>query len=315
VVIDDGVVEAIEALGPLAPLHNPVNAAGIREARRVLGGVPHVAVFDTAFHQTLPARAFLYGLPYEYYAEKGVRRYGFHGTSHAYVCRRAARYLGRRAGELKIVSCHLGNGSSVCAVDRGRSVDTSMGFTPGEGLIMGTRCGDVDAGVCGFLQREEGLTAGEVEGVLNQRGGILGLSGISGDLREVERAADLGDQRAALAIEAFCYRLKKYIAAYVGVLGGMDVLVFTGGIGLWRPRVRSLALRGLGCLGVQLDEGRNSAVQGGEKVERISSEDSAVAVLVVPTDEEWMIGVETLRALGWEAEAQRLERAEVEQGD
>ena len=201
VVIDDSVLAEIEALGPLAPLHNPVNAAGIREARRVFAAVPHVAVFDTAFHATLPSHAFLYGLPYEFYEKRTIRRYGFHGSSHGYVALAAAQFLKRRPRELKIVSCHLGNGASLCAIDHGRSVDTTMGFTPGEGLIMGTRCGDIDSGVLAFLERTGGMTAAQIEEMLNKKSGLLGLSGISGDMREVERAADDGDAARADCVE------------------------------------------------------------------------------------------------------------------
>ena len=297
VVVDEQVLKDIEALNPLAPLHNPVNVAGIREALRVFPSVPHVAVFDTAFHHTLPSYAYLYGLPYEYYEKRRVRRYGFHGNSHSYVALRAAQHLQRRVNELEIVSCHLGNGASLCAVDHGRSVDTSMGFTPGEGLIMGTRCGDLDPGAIAYLQREAGLDAAQVEELLNKRSGLLGLSGISSDMREVERAADAGDPRALVALKAFCYRVRKYIGAYLAAMGGLDVLVFTGGIGQGSAGVRSLALQGLECMGIQLDEPRNREARGFDEVCRISTDDSRVTVLVVPTDEERMIARETLRAL------------------
>ena len=297
VVVDDGVLKDIEALSPLAPLHNPVNVAGIREAMQVFPSVPHVAVFDTAFHHTLPSYAYLYGLPYEYYEKKGVRRYGFHGTSHAYVCLRAAQHLQRRVNELEIVSCHLGNGASLCAVDHGRSVDTSMGFTPGEGLIMGTRCGDLDAGVFAYLEREEGLTGAQIDELLNKRSGLLGLSGVSSDMREVELAAEAGDPRALVALKAFCYRVRKYIGAYLAAMGGMDVLIFTGGIGQGSAGVRSLAVQGLECMGIHLAEQRNREARGFDEVRRISTDDSRVTVLVVPTDEERMIARETLRAL------------------
>lgn len=298
VVIDDEVLKEIEALNPLAPLHNPVNLAGIREALRMFPSVPHVAVFDTAFHHTLSSYAYLYGLPYEYYEKKGVRRYGFHGSSHSYVALRAAQHLGRRVNELEIVSCHLGNGASLCAVDHGRSVDTSMGFTPAEGLIMGTRCGDIDPGAITYLRRETGLDSEQVEELLNKRSGLLGLSGISCDMREVERAAEAGNARALVAMKAFCYRVRKYIGAYLAAMGGMDVLVFTGGIGQGSAGVRSLALQGLECMGIQLDEARNREARGFDEVCRISTEESRVVVLVVPTDEERMIARETLRALG-----------------
>ena len=296
-VISDEVLAHIEALNPLAPLHNPVNVAGIREMRRLFPAVPHVAVFDTAFHHTLPPYAFLYGLPYELYEQKGVRRYGFHGTSHAYVALRAAQFLKRRPNELQLVSCHLGNGSSLCAVDHGRSIDTSMGFTPAEGLIMGTRCGDVDAGVLAFLERSEGLTATQSEELLNKKSGLLGLSGVSSDMREVIAAADQGQHRSLIALKAYCYRVRKYIGSYVAAMGGLDAVIFTGGIGQGSAAVRALALQGLDCMGIKLDLQRNREARGFDEICRISTDDSPVAVLVVPTDEERMMAREALRAL------------------
>ena len=298
VMIDDAVLAQVEALCPLAPLHNPVNIIGIKEARKVFSSVPHVAVFDTAFHHTLPSYAYLYGLPYEYYEKKSVRRYGFHGSSHSYVCLRAAQHLHRRVNELEIVSCHLGNGASLCAIDHGRSMDTTMGFTPGEGLIMGTRCGDVDPGVITYLAREQGLTGDQIDELLNKQSGLLGLSGISSDMREVEKAAEAGDHRALVALKAFSYRVRKYIGAYLAAMGGLDVLIFTGGIGQNSDGVRSLAMQGLQCMGIHLDEERNREACGFSEIYRISTDDSPVTVLVVPTDEERMIARETLRALG-----------------
>ncbi len=296
-IITDEVLGQIEALSPLAPLHNPVNVAGIREMRRLFPAVPHVAVFDTSFHHTLPAYAYLYGLPYEYYEKKAVRRYGFHGTSHSYVALRTAQFLGRRPNELEIVSCHLGNGSSLCAVDHGRAVDTTMGFTPAEGLIMGTRCGDVDAGILAFLERSEGLSAVQAETLLNKQSGLLGLSGVSSDMREVLKAADEGNARALIALKAYCYRVRKYIGAYVAAMGGMDVVVFTGGIGQGSAMVRALALQGLDCMGIALDEERNREARGFEDACRISTDDSKITVLIVPADEERMMAREALRAL------------------
>lgn len=294
--VDDTVLAEIEALAPLAPLHNPINAAGIREARRVFPSVPHVAVFDTAFHATLPSHAYLYGLPHELYEKKGVRRYGFHGSSHSYVALAAAQFLKRRPRELKIASCHLGNGASICAIDHGRSVDTSMGFTPGEGLIMGTRCGDLDAGVLAFLAHNESLTADQLDELLNKKSGLLGLSGISSDMREIEKAAEEDDARALTALKTFCYRVRKYIGAYVAAMGGLDVLIFTAGIGQGSAGVRATALQGLRGMGIYLDEQRNREATGKE-IACISTDDSPVTVLVVPTDEERMIARETLRAL------------------
>lgn len=295
--ITDEVLAQIEALSPLAPLHNPVNVAGIREMRRLLPDVPQVAVFDTAFHHTLQPYAFLYGLPYELYEKQRVRRYGFHGTSHQYVSMRAAQFLKRRPNELRFVSCHLGNGSSLCAVDHGRSVDTTMGFTPAEGLIMGTRCGDVDAGVLAFLERAEKLTASQSEEMLNKKSGLLGLSGISSDMREVLKAADGDNPRALVALKAYCYRVRKYIGAYVASMGGLDAVIFTGGIGQGSAEVRALALQGLECMGITLDAQRNRDARGFDEVCRITTDDSKVTVLVVPTDEERMMAREALRTL------------------
>ena len=296
-IVTDDVFAQIEALSSLAPLHNPVNLAGIREMRKLFPAVPQVAVFDTSFHHTMPSYAYLYGLPYEFPEKKAVRRYGFHGTSHSYVSLRAAQFLGRRPNELRIASCHLGNGSSLCAVDHGRSVDTTMGFTPAEGLIMGTRCGDVDAGVLAFLERTEGMTATQSEEMLNKKSGLLGLSGVSSDMREVQKAADAGQFRALLALKTYCYRVRKYIGAYVASMGGLDVVVFTGGIGQGSAEVRALALQGLDCMGITLDEQRNHDARGFDEVCRVSTDDSKVIVLVVPTDEERMMAREALRAL------------------
>jgi acetate kinase len=295
-ILTDELITQLEALNPLAPLHNPVIIAGIREMRRLFPSVPHVAVFDTAFHHTLPAYAFLYGLPYEFYEKKSVRRYGFHGTSHHYVSLRAAQFLEKRPNELRLVSCHLGNGSSLCAVDHGRSVDTTMGFTPLEGLIMGTRSGDLDPGVLAFLERTEKLTSAQIEELLNKKSGLLGLSGISSDMREILKAADEGHQRALLALKAYCYRVRKYIGAYVASMGGLDTVIFTGGVGQGSAVVRALALQGLNCMGITLDDKRNREARHDE-VSRISTDDSKVTALVVPTDEERMMAREALRAI------------------
>jgi acetate kinase len=294
--LTEELVAEMEKLNPLAPLHNPVIIAGIREMRKLFPAVPHVGVFDTAFHHTLPAYAFLYGIPYELYEKNAVRRYGFHGTSHNYVALRAAEFLKRRPNELRLVSCHLGNGASMCAVDHGRSVDTTMGFTPLEGLMMGTRCGDLDPGVIAFLEREDKLTASKSEELLNKKSGLLGLSGVSSDMREVLRAADQGHQRALIALKAYCYRVRKYIGAYVASMGGLDTVIFTGGVGQGSAVVRALALQGLDCMGITLDDRRNRDARGDE-ISRISSDDSKVGVLVVPTDEERMMAREALRAL------------------
>jgi len=296
VLIDDDVLTGLDALAPLAPLHNPLNVEGVREARRIWPEVPHVAVFDTGFHASLPRHAFLYGLPYECYAEKGIRRFGFHGCSHGHALLATAQFLHRRPREMKVISCHLGNGASLCAIDHGRSVDTTMGFTPLEGLLMGTRCGDLDPGILLHLECHEGMTSGQIQNVLNHRSGLLGLSGISSDMREIEAAANSGDHRALLAFKVFCYRVRKAIGAYVAALAGIDVIAFTAGIGEGSVGVRAAALQGLECMGIYLDESANRQATGRE-ISRISTTESPVTVLVVPTDEERMIAREVLHAL------------------
>jgi len=296
--ITDEVLARIEALSPLAPLHNPVNVAGIREMRKLLPNVPHVAVFDTAFHHTLPDHASTYGLPHVLAEKKDIKRYGFHGTSHQFVSLRAAQFLKRKPKELRLVSCHLGNGASLCAIDHGRSVDTTMGFTPTEGLLMGTRSGDIDPGVITYLEREDGMTHAQIDDLLNKKSGLLGLSGISSDMREVLKAADADDPRAQLALKAYCYRVRKYIGAYIAAMGGADVLVFTAGVGQGSAEVRALSVQGLECMGITLDPQRNREAKGFAEVCRISTDDSAITVLVVPTDEERMMAREALRALG-----------------
>ncbi len=295
--VDETVIGRIEALDLMAPLHNPVGVAGIRELQSLFPGVPHVAVFDTSFHHTMPERASRYGLPRDYAEQRGIRRYGFHGTSHSYVALRAAEHLKKGVETLRLVTCHLGNGCSLCAVDRGRSVDTTMGFTPAEGLVMGTRCGDLDTGVLAFLERTEGLSAADAEELLNRKSGLLGLSGLSSDMREVESAAEAGHERARLALEIFCYRVRKGIGAYVAAMGGADAVVFTGGIGQGSAEVRRRSLEGLDCMGISLDNDRNRSAKGFDKVCRVSSDDSDIAALVVPTDEEWMMAREALLAL------------------
>ena len=283
VVIDQDVVDMVEELSELAPLHNPANLAGIRAARRLVPDVPHVAVFDTAFHATLPTHAYLFGLPFEVYRDQGIRRYGFHGPSHDYVTRRGAELLGRSRDELRLVSLHLGNGASAAAVDRGSCVDTSMGFTPLDGLLMGTRCGDLDPGVVLHLLRT-GCAVDEVDELLNERSGLLGLSGVSNDMRDVRRAAEDGNPRARDALAVFTYRIRKTVGAFLAAMGGLDAVVFTGGIGENDADIRLESLMGLEELGIRLDVEANRA---GESA--IHSEGSRVAVLVVPTDEEAMI--------------------------
>jgi len=295
--ITEAVLKEIDGLSALAPLHNPVNLAGITEGMRVLPSVPQVAVFDTAFHHTLPPYAYLYGLPYEYYEQKRIRRYGFHGMSHQYVALKASEFLKRPFNELEVISCHLGNGASLCAIDHGRSIDTSMGLTPAEGLLMGTRCGDIDPAILIHLMRTEGAGAAELDTLINKRSGLKGLSGISNDMREIEKAAQDGDKRALLAVKTFCYHVRKYIGSYMAAMGGLDALIFTGGIGQGSAGVRSLACQGLEFMGVTIDEDRNREARGFEQVTDIAADGSPVRVLVVPTDEERMIARETLRVL------------------
>lgn len=296
-VVDDAVKQVIREQSRFAPLHNPVNLEGLDAAQAVLPGVPHVAVFDTAFHAEMPPHAYVYALPFELYRERGLRRYGFHGPSHQYMAQRAAEQLGTDVGRLKLVTCHLGGGASVAAIDGGRVVDTSMGMTPLEGLVMGTRAGDLDAGVVLALARD-GRSVDELEALLNEHSGLLGVSGVSGDFREVERAAAEGNDRARLAIELFVHRLRKYVGAYTAVLGGADAIVFTGGIGENSARVRAAVCEGLIYMGVALDPARNEAASvKGRAVADIAAARAPTRVLVVATDEELMIAREVLRAI------------------
>ncbi len=285
--ITDEVIAAMERCTPFAPLHNPANIMGIRVAKDLLK-VPHVGVFDTAFHSQMPQHAFMYGIPYEQYSEHGIRRYGFHGTSHKYVGRQAAEFLGKPFEECKLITCHLGNGSSIAAIKNGISVDTSMGFTPLEGLLMGTRCGDIDPAIVGFMAQNESLDIREVDAILNKKSGVLGLSGVSNDMREVEDAADAGNERAILALQVFYYRVTKYIGAYMTILGGADAIVFTGGIGENDPRVRRYIAEQLSWLGVELDHEANK-VRG--KVCQVAR--GPVKLVVIPTNEELAIAQET----------------------
>ncbi|GAB4484487.1 MAG: acetate kinase [Thermodesulfovibrionales bacterium] len=290
-VIDDATLGTIEELIPLAPLHNPANVTGIRVMRELLPHVPQVAVFDTAFHQTMPARAFHYALPYDFYQTYGVRRYGFHGSSHRYVAAEASRYLGIPPDRLNLITLHLGNGASAAAVEKGRSIDTSMGLTPLEGLIMGTRCGDIDPALHFFLAKKTGKPVAEIEGILNKESGLRGICGMN-DMREIQDRARSGDERAQLAFEMFCYRVKKYIGAYYAALGTVDAIVFTGGIGENSAPVRSTSCNGLSGLGIAIDEARNSGTAGG--VSEIHAEGSRVKVLVIPTNEEREIAAQTV---------------------
>lgn len=292
VLVDDEVVHELERLSQLAPLHNPPNLAALHAARQRLPNVPHVAVFDTAFHARMPREAYLYGLPARFAREQGVRRYGFHGTSHDYVSARAAEIIGRPRVELRIVTLHLGNGASAAAVAGGRSIDTSMGFTPLEGLLMGTRTGSIDPGVLLYLLRT-GTSPAELDQLLNRESGLLGLSGVSNDMRDVREASERGDDDAKAALEVFAYRVRCVIGTYAAAMGGLDAVVFTGGIGQNDANIRHESLAGLEFLGIELDEDSN---QRGDT--RISRRDSAVEVLVVPTDEEGMIARATKMTAG-----------------
>jgi len=290
VIIDDEVLGVIEDCVPLAPLHNPANLMGIRAVLDVLPDVPQVAVFDTAFHQSMPAKAFTYGLPYHYYEEGRLRRYGFHGTSHYYVANRTAELLGKTICDLKIVTCHMGNGSSIAAVDGGKSVDTSLGFSTVPGILMGTRAGDLDPIMILHLMEQEGITPKAMSHILHKESGLLGISGISSDLRDIEEAASTGNDRATLALEMLCYGVRKYIGAYAAAMGGIDVVVFTAGIGENSVLVRQMVCDGLEFLGAKLDVEKNN-VRGKETV--VSTGDSRVKILVVPTNEELVIARDT----------------------
>lgn len=281
-------------MSDLAPLHNPANLLGIEACEKIMPDVRQVAVFDTSFHQTIPRHACLYAIPYRFYEKYGIRRYGFHGTSHKYVALRAARIMGRPPEELRLITCHMGNGASITAVRGGKSVDTSMGFTPLEGVAMGTRSGDLDPAVVTYLMEKENLGVGEINRILNHESGVLGISGLSSDFRDIERAASEGNERAQLALDLFAYRVKKYIGAYAAVLEGIDGIVFTAGLGENSPAVRSAICSGLGYLQVRI-EPRKNQVRGQEA--DISAADSGVRVLVVPTNEELMISEETVQVI------------------
>jgi acetate kinase len=295
VLLDDDVLEGIEACFDMAPLHNPPNVRGYRAARAVLPNIPQVAVFDTSFHQTMPAEAYVYGIPYVLYQRHGIRRYGFHGTSHRFVSRRAAEMLGRSPEDpgLRVITCHLGNGCSIAAVRGGRSIDSSMGFTPLEGLVMGTRCGDIDPAVLLHIIAREEIGPTELNALLNKHSGLLGISGVSNDMRALLEAEASGNERAKLAVDVFCYRLRKYIAAYAGALGGVDAVAFAGGIGENAPAIRARSLTGLEALGLSIDPVRNEAARGTEA--DISPAGAAARVLVVTTNEELLIARDTFR--------------------
>ncbi len=290
VLITDEVMAAIEECNPLAPLHNPANIIGIKACQALMPGTPMVAVFDTAFHQTMPPVAYTYALPYEYYTQDKVRRYGFHGTSHKYVAGRAAAMLGKPIEELKLISCHLGNGSSVTAIDGGKSVDTSMGFTPLAGLPMGTRSGDIDAGILEYLMHKHGYDIDTMLNILNKKSGVLGVSGVSSDFRDLEAAAEQGNQQAALAVEVFEYGVKKLIGSYAAAMGGVDAVIFTAGVGENGAGNRTNIVSGLEFMGIKIDEEKNKV--RGQEID-ISTQDAKVRVLVIPTNEELMIAMDT----------------------
>ena len=290
VLITDEVMAAIEECNPLAPLHNPANIIGIRACQKLMPNTPMVAVFDTAFHQTMPPVAYTYALPYEYYEQDKVRRYGFHGTSHKYVVQRAAAMLGKPIEELKLISCHLGNGSSITAINGGKSVDTSMGFTPLAGLPMGTRAGDLDAGILQYLMNKHGMNIDEMLNVLNKKSGVEGVSHISSDFRDLENAEAEGNKRAELALRVFDYAVKKYIGAYAAAMGGVDAVIFTAGVGENGPETRESACAGLEFMGIKIDPEKDK-VRGKEM--DVSTDDAKVRVLVIPTNEELMIAMDT----------------------
>ena len=291
VLITDEVKAALEECIELAPLHNPANIMGIEACEAILPGVPMVGVFDTAFHQTMPKSSYLYGLPHELYTKYGVRRYGFHGTSHRYVSQRAAAMLGKNIEDCKIITCHLGNGASVAAIDGGKSVDTSMGFTPLEGLIMGTRCGDIDAAILPFLMEKEGLDAKGLSDLMNEKSGVYGMTGISSDCRDIEDAAAQNNELAQVALESYAKKVKKYIGSYAAEMNGVDAVVFTAGVGENGIDMRADIMANMDFLGMKLDEEANK-VRGKERV--ISTEDSKVKILLIPTNEELMIARDTL---------------------
>jgi len=293
VLITDEVTEAIEDCIELAPLHNPHNLRGVEACAALLPGISQVAVFDTAFHHTVPPHAYIYAVPYILYRRYGVRRYGFHGTSHCYVAGKTADRMSKSLDDIRVVTCHLGNGCSVAAIELGKSVDTSMGFTPLEGLVMGTRCGDTDPAIVLYVMGKENLTVAEANAMLNKHSGLAGISGISSDMREIEKQAESGEERAQLALDVFTYRVKKYIGAYAAAMGGIDALTFTGGIGSNSPLVRAKSVEGLDFLGLDIDTDRNANCMGCDG--EVSSEGSRVRIFTILTDEELVIAMDTER--------------------
>lgn len=295
VVLTDEVLKTFEECIDLAPLHNPANLKGVKAVSELMPGLPQVGVFDTAFHQTMPAHSYLYAIPYELYEKYGVRRYGFHGTSHRYVSKRVCGFLGVNPADKKVITCHIGNGGSIAAVDGGKCVDTSMGLTPLEGLMMGTRSGDIDGGAITFLEKKLGLDADGMSNLLNKKSGVLGITGISSDMREIESANDEGNERAKLALDMYSYRIKKYVGAYAAAMGGCDIIVFTAGVGENQASMREDVCKNMEYMGVKLDVEKNKTIRGEEAI--ISTPDSKVTVCVIPTDEELMIATDTMNLL------------------
>ena len=295
VLLTDEVLKVFEECTDLAPLHNPANLKGVRAVQELMPGLPQVGVFDTAFHQTMPKEAFMYALPYDLYEKYGVRRYGFHGTSHRYVSQRVCEFLGVKPEGKKIITCHIGNGASIAAVKDGKCVDTSMGLTPLEGLIMGTRSGDVDGGALTFIEKKLGLDADGLSDLLNKKSGMLGITGVSSDMREIEKAFEEGNERAKLAFDMYFYRIRKYIGAYAAAMDGCDIIVFTAGVGENQPSLREEVCKKLTYLGVEIDVEKNKNLRGKEAL--ISTPESKVAVCVIPTDEELMIASDTMALL------------------
>lgn len=293
--INDSVIEALEETVDLAPLHNPPNLDGINAITELMPNVPQVGVFDTAFHQTIPKHSFLYGIPYSLYQKHGVRRYGFHGSSHKFVANKAAEFLQKPMNELNLITCHLGNGASIAAVQKGKSIDTSMGMTPTEGLIMGTRSGDLDIGALFHIIKKEEIDLATANTLINKHSGMLGISGVSSDMRDIETAAEEGHERAQMALKMYQYRIKKYIGSYAAAMGGVDAIVFTGGVGENDWVTRQNAVEGLEFMGVELDKSKNTGMRG--KTMAISTDDSKVSVLVIPTNEELVIASDTFEIL------------------
>ena len=295
VLLNDEVLKVFEECSDLAPLHNPANLKGVNAVTELMPGLPQVGVFDTAFHQTMPDYAYMYAIPYELYEKFGIRRYGFHGTSHRYVAQRVCDFLGVDPADKKIITCHIGNGASIAAVDGGKCVDTSMGLTPLEGVMMGTRSGDIDGGAVSFIQKKLGLDADGISDLLNKKSGVFGVTGLSSDMREVDAACENGDPKAVLAMKMYNYRIKKYIGAYAAAMGGVDIIVFTAGVGENQWSTRQDACEGLEFIGVKIDKELNKGLRGVEKV--ISTADSKVTVCIIPTDEELMIATDTMNLL------------------